>query len=399
MCLNPAGRKNIPETGAYNFPQLFYRPQTRNWHEGDTMPVFQSDAFDDHEQVVFCHEPRTGLKAIIAIHSTALGPAAGGCRMWNYANEAEALHDVLRLSRGMSYKNAMADLCLGGGKAVILANPRQDRNARLLEAFGECVERLGGRYITAEDVGMSIAEMEIVARRTSHVCGLPKKGNTAGGDPSPKTAYGVYLGILAAVAFRTGEPEVENLRGIRVAVQGLGAVGYKLCSYLSGAGAELLVAEIDRDRVRRACAEFGATAADPEGILQQDADVLAPCALGGILNEQSIPQLKVSIIAGAANNQLATEADGAALHARDILYAPDYVINAGGIINVACEHLGLNGEAAVLSAIERIGPRLLGIFRQARETDRPTSEIADDMARARLTGAATAPPRQASCAA
>lgn len=349
------------------------------------MPVFTSESFDNHEQVIHCCDNRRGLRAIIAVHSTVLGPATGGCRMWPYPGESDALRDVLRLSRGMTYKNAMAELPLGGGKAVILGDAARDKSDRLLEAFGDAVDSLGGRYITAEDVGTNVADMQVVARRTDYVSGLPSSGHGAGGDPSPRTALGVFLGILAAVGYRTGEPDRRDLRGIRVAVQGLGAVGYQLCKLLAESGAELLVADIDAARAERVCNEVNARNTGVREILAESADVFVPCALGAILNSQTIPHLNVSIVAGAANNQLATEADGAALRDRNILYAPDYVINAGGIINVAHERLGLGDDEAAKIAIGRIGPRLLEIFKRAEQTGRPTNVVADEMARERLS--------------
>ena len=342
------------------------------------MAVFDESAFDDHERVLFCRDWATGLKAIIAIHSTALGPAAGGCRLWRYESDDAALHDVLRLSQGMSYKNAMAGLAFGGGKAVILKTADFDGSDALFEKYGEFVEQLNGSYITAEDVGMSVSIMETVARRTRYVTGLSKKEGHAGGDPSPKTAYGIFKGIEAAVKFKLSRDE---MRGLTVAVQGVGHVGYSLCRYLAEAGARLIVADIIDARVKAACEEFGATAAGLDDILFQEADVLAPCALGAILNEATIPKLRTSIVAGAANNQLETRADGERLAHADILYAPDYVINAGGIINVAAEYLGTTDEDDVIAQIEAIGPRLLKIFQQAATTGRPTNVIADQQAR------------------
>ena len=296
------------------------------------MAAFDESAFDDHERVVFCYDAATGLKAIIAIHSTVLGPAAGGCRLWSYATDDEALHDVLRLSQGMSYKNAMAGLAFGGGKAVIIKTPDFDGSDALYERFGDFVEELGGHYITAEDVGMSVSIMETIAHRTHFVSGLPPKGDHAGGDPSPKTAFGVFKGIEAAAKFKLDR---DDLNGLTVAVQGVGNVGYYLCDLLAKAGAKLIVADIDGSRVKRACEEFAAEAVGIDEILEQQADVLAPCALGAILTETSIPKLKVSIVAGGANNQLETNEDGRRLADAGILYAPDYVINGGGIINVA----------------------------------------------------------------
>lgn len=349
------------------------------------MAVFSDSAFDDHERVIFCRDVATGLKAIIAIHSTALGPAAGGCRLWNYASDDEALHDVLRLSQGMSYKNAMAGLKFGGGKAVIIRTPEYTGSESLYEKFGDFVEQLNGSYVTAEDVGMSVSIMETIARRTRFVSGLPPKAGHAGGDPSPKTAFGIFKGIEAAVRFKLGRPD---LTGLKVAVQGVGNVGYYLCGYLSRAGAKLRVADIDSSRVSKAQDEFAATAVGLDEILSQDVDVVAPCALGAILNSISIPRLRAKIVAGGANNQLATAADGQRLADAGILYAPDYVINGGGIINVACEYYGDVDDAEVMNQVAAIGPRLTGIFEEAKKSGEPTNVIADRMARAIISAAA-----------
>ncbi len=342
------------------------------------MAVRDDPAFDNHERVLFCRDEATGLNAIIAIHSTALGPAAGGCRLWNYESDDAALHDVLRLSQGMSYKNAMADLKFGGGKAVIVKTPDFDGSEALYERFGEFVEELNGEYITAEDVGMSVPIMEIVARRTSHVTGLPRTDGNAGGDPSPKTAFGVFRGIEAAVQFKL---DLADMSGLTVAVQGVGNVGYQLCRNLAAAGAKIIVADIEEDRVKKVCDEFSATAAPLDEILSQDADVLAPCALGAILSEQSIPTIKASIVAGGANNQLETDEDGQRLSDAGILYAPDYVINGGGIINVACEYSGGVDDAEVDVLVAAIGPHLTRIFEEAAASGKPTNVIADAHAR------------------
>jgi leucine dehydrogenase len=348
------------------------------------MSVFADDAFDDHERVVFCSDKNTGLHAIIAIHSTALGPAAGGCRLWNYATDDEALHDVLRLSQGMSYKNAMAGLNFGGGKAVIIKTPDFQDGEALFEAFGDFVEQQDGRYITAEDVGMSVPTMEKIARRTKHVSGLPRKGDKAGGDPSPKTAFGIFKGIEAAVQFKLNK---ETVAGITVAVQGVGHVGYYLSKYLSEAGAKLLIADIDQDKVKRVCDEFGATAVDLNEILFQQADVVAPCALGATLTKDSIAKLQTTIVAGGANNQLETHADGQRITDAGILWAPDYIINAGGIINVSSEYYGDCTDEEVMNQAAAIGPRLTGIFEEAAAAGKPTSEIADTQARKLIAAA------------
>jgi leucine dehydrogenase len=345
------------------------------------MEIFDMREFDGHELVVFGHDASSGLRAIIAIHSTTLGPAAGGCRMWPYASTAEAVADVLRLSRGMSYKNAMAGLGFGGGKAVIIGEARKAKTPQLFEAFGRFVDSLGGRYVTAEDVGTTTADMTQVARATRYVAGLGAAPGEAGGDPGPKTALGVFLGLKAAVKFRLGR---ADLAGVSVAVQGAGGVGYHLCGMLASEGAQLAVADVRPIAVQRVCDEFKARAVAVEEVLFEDVDVLAPCALGAVLSAQSIPRLRARVIAGAANNQLAQGQDGAALPAAGILYAPDYVINAGGIISVSREYHGGATEAQVIADIHAIPARLTEIFERARRENRTTNEVADEMARERL---------------
>ena len=347
------------------------------------MEIFDMREFDGHELVVFGHDAPSGLRAIIAVHSSVLGPAAGGCRMWPYATTAAAVADVLRLSRGMSYKNALAGLPFGGGKAVIIGDSRKAKTPELLEAFGRLVDSLDGRYITAEDVGTTLADMASVARATRYVAGLGAAPGAAGGDPGPKTALGVYLGIRAAVRFRLGR---ADLSGVTVAVQGVGGVGYHLCGLLAAEGARLCVADVRPAAVQRACDEFRARAVSVDEVLALEADVLAPCALGAVLNAQSIPRLRARIIAGAANNQLAQDQDGTALQSAGILYAPDYVINAGGIISVAREYQGGATEAQVIADIQGIPLRLTEIFERARRENRTTNAIADQMARERLAG-------------
>jgi leucine dehydrogenase len=345
------------------------------------MEIFDRHEFDGHELVVFGHDSASSLRAIIAIHSTALGPAAGGCRMWPYATTAEAVADVLRLSRGMSYKNAMAELPFGGGKAVIIGDSRKVKSAELLQAFGRLVDSLSGRYITAEDVGTTTADMANVARTTRFVSGLGAAPGQAGGDPGPKTALGVHLGIKAAVKFRLGR---SDLQGIRIAIQGLGGVGHHLCGLLAAEGAELFVADVRPGAVHKACEQFKAHPVAVQEVLGLDVDVLAPCALGGVLDAQSIPRLRARVVAGAANNQLAQGQDGTALQAAGILYAPDYVINAGGIISVAREYHRAGSEAQVIADIQAIPARLTEIFERARRENRTTNEVADEMARERL---------------
>lgn len=349
------------------------------------MDLFEMRDFDGHEQVTFGYDAASGLRAIIAIHSTALGPAAGGCRMRPYAALADAVADGLRLSRGMSYKNAMAELPFGGGKAVIIGDPR-DKTRQRMEAFGRLVDSLGGHYVTAEDVGTTTADMEQVACATRFVSGLARASSSpgevpAGGDPGPKTALGVFLGLRAAVRFRLGRASLE---GLEIAVQGLGGVGYPLCRMLAAEGASLRVADARPQAVRRVCEELGARAVPAESILSEDVDVLSPCALGAVFDAHSIAGVRARVIAGAANNQLAREEDGEALMRAGILYAPDYVINAGGIISVAREYQGAATAAQVKSEIERIPARLTEIFERARRENRSTSAVADQMARERL---------------
>lgn len=342
------------------------------------MAVFKHAEFDDHESLHFFHDDATGLQAIIALHSTALGPAAGGCRRWIYANETEALTDALRLSRGMTYKNAVAGLKFGGGKAVILGSQNTPKSPELFAAFGRAVESLGGRYITAEDVGCSVDDMRHVREQTEFVSGLPQNGSNAGGDPSPWTAIGCLQGIQTAVKSRLGK---DSLKGVRVAVQGVGHVGLHLCRLLHEAGAELIVSDVNRQNLKAASAELPVTVVAPTELIYSDVDVLAPCALGNILTSTTIPKIRAKVIAGAANNQLATVADGARLAERDILYAPDYVINAGGIISVAREYYGSSSEEEVRADVSRIRDRLQAIFDEARSSGRPTNELADELAR------------------
>lgn len=347
------------------------------------MSVFSMPDFAGHEQVVFCRDEASGLQAIIAIHNTRLGPALGGCRMWPYASEEEAVRDVLRLSRGMTYKSALAGLPLGGGKSVVIGNPRTDKTPALLDALARAVDRLGGRYIAAEDSGTSVADMQRMARLTPHVAGIhdkPSESGTRSGDPSPATARGTFVGIRAAVREALAR---DDLAGLRVAVQGLGNVGYDLARQLHAAGARLWVSDLHPEPLARARDELGATVVAPDAIHQAEVDVFAPCALGAILNDATIPQLRARIVAGAANNQLAAPRHDEALMRRGILYAPDYVINAGGIIDIHHERAGFD-RAALIRHIEGIGDTLREIFARARAEGRPTGAIADTLAEARL---------------
>ena len=340
--------------------------------------------FDEHEAIHFITDDKCGLRGIIAVHSTHLGPAAGGCRFWQYAKDEEALIDALRLSRGMSYKNAMAGLPLGGGKSVILANEERTKSPNMLHAFGKAVEELGGRYVTAEDVGMSVSDMIEIARTTKYVAGLPNSPGDVGGDPGPHTSLGVFLGIKAAVKWALGK---DDLKGLHIALQGAGSVATGVALHACAEGARLSIADIDEHKAKKLADRSGGKVVSPDEILTLDADVLSPCALGAILNEQTVPQLKVPVVAGAANNQLATPEDGERLHARKILYAPDYVINAGGIINVCTEYLGDGDATLVRRRIEGIPMRLEQIWREGSETGRDPAAVADAMAQ-RLIGRA-----------
>ena len=326
------------------------------------MPVFTNKHFDDHEHVAFHHDKASGLKAIIAIHNTARGPAYGGCRMWNYASEDEALDDALRLSRGMTYKSSLAGLNFGGGKAVIIGDPARDKSEALWLAYGRFIDSLGGRYVTAEDVGTRPADLEIARRATRHVVGIAEGG---AGDPSPATAFGVFVGIRAAIAERL---QREDMAGLRVAVQGLGNVGFDLARQLREAGVELFVTDIDESAVGKAVRELGATAVATDTIHAQDVDVFAPCALGSVINDGTVGEIRARIVAGSANNQLAEPRHGEALRERGILYAPDYAINAGGVIWISHEGPRFDAEGA-RAHVARIGDTLGEIFARTRRED------------------------------
>ena len=340
--------------------------------------------FDEHEEIHFVTDEKCGLKAIIAVHSTHLGPAAGGARFWHYAKDEEALVDALRLSRGMSYKNAMAGLPLGGGKSVLLAGESRDKSPDMLHAFGKAVDHLGGRYITAEDVGMSVADMIEVARSTKFVAGLPNSPGDVGGDPGPHTSLGVFLGIKAAVKWALGK---DSLKGLHIALQGAGSVATGVALHARAEGARLSIADVDEAKAHKLAERSGGKVVSPDEILGLEADVLSPCALGAVFNERTIAQLKVPVVAGGANNQLATPEDGERLHARNILYAPDYVINAGGIINVCTEYLADGDATLVRRRIEGIPVRLEQIWREGSETGQDPAAVADAMAQ-RLIGRA-----------
>jgi leucine dehydrogenase len=340
------------------------------------MKLFDTIAGMGHEQLVLCNDTSAGYRGIIAIHSTTLGPALGGTRFWNYATDEEAIIDALRLSRGMTYKNAVAGLNLGGGKSVIIGNNKTTDREMIFRAHGRFVESLGGRYITAEDVGTSTADMDFVHMETKNVTGLAGRS----GDPSPVTAHGVFRAIQASAKERWGS---DDLSTKTVAVQGAGHVGYFLSKELHGAGAKLIVTDIDAERVKAVVSEFGARAVAPDEIYGVQADIFAPCALGGIINDKTIPQLKVEIVNGAANNVLLEERHGQVLDEKHILYTPDYVANAGGVINVYSELAGWSSARAFRKADE-IYDTVLKVFKIAKSDKIPTYVAADRLAEQRI---------------
>lgn len=342
------------------------------------MEIIEKLTNTDHEKVLIGREVASGYHGIIAIHSTLLGPAVGGTRFWNYASEEEALTDALRLSHGMTYKNALAGMPLGGGKSIIIGNSKAQNREALLRAHGRFVETLHGRYITAEDVGTSPRDMEIVRLETQHVAGLLGRS----GDPSPFTARGVFRAIEASSKFRWNR---DDLSGVTVAIQGCGNVGYNLAKLLHQAGAKLIVTDVDDHTLARVVDELAAETVHPEEIFRVPADVFAPCALGGVINDRTIPELKVQIVAGAANNQLLEERHGAMLQERDILYAPDYVANAGGILNGGRELLGWTAEES-LTKVDQIYDTVLRVFESAKAQGITTNKAADQLAEERLRG-------------
>ncbi len=351
---------------------------TRSVAEG----LFALLAEHHHEQLSCWYDPESGYKGIVAIHSTVLGPALGGTRFWNYENDLEALTDVLRLSRGMTYKAAVAGLHLGGGKSVIIGDNKMPEREAIFRAHGRHVGSLGGRYITAEDVGTTTHDMEFIRMETPHVVGLAGRS----GDPSPVTAFGVYRGMKACARFRYGD---DSLRNKTVAVQGCGNVGYHLCKLLRDEGARLVVTDIDKTKVDRVVLEMKATVVPPDDIYGVDADIFAPCALGAVINDKTLTKLTVDIVAGGANNQLAGERHGDRLHERGVIYAPDYVINAGGLINVNAEVEGWDLERSRRKAAD-IYDSILMILEIARDEGVPSFRAADRLAERRLAEAAEA---------
>ncbi len=345
--------------------------------------MFDNPSYDGHEGVHAFHDAATGLKCVIAVHSTALGPAAGGCRMWNYPTGEAMLTDVLRLSQGMSYKNAMAGIPLGGGKAVIWGDPKSGKSGALFEAFGRAVQSLNGTYYTAEDVGVDVTDMAIVRRQTKYVAGLDE-GAAASGDPSPVTAMGVYLGIREVAKRLFG---TDDLSGRTIAVQGVGSVGDYTCDHLARAGARLIITDIDAEALSAVAARTGAAVVTPNEIYDAEADIFSPNALGAVINEKTLARLRVKGIAGGANNQLVVPEMGEFLRRKGILYAPDYVINGGGIINVAAEISGSYSREWVDAKLAELIRTLGEVLDEALQTHQPTNYVADCIARARIAAA------------
>ncbi|KHL93963.1 leucine dehydrogenase [Paenibacillus sp. IHB B 3415] len=344
------------------------------------MELFAAMERDDYEEVLFCQDKASGLKAIIAIHDTTLGPALGGTRMWTYATEEEAVVDALRLAKGMTYKNAVAGLNLGGGKTVIIGDPKKDKNEAMFRAFGRYIQGLNGRYITAEDVGTTEEDMDIIHQETDFVTGISATYGSSG-NPSPATAFGVYRGMKAAAKAAFGS---DSLTGRTVAVQGVGNVSFTLCKYLHEEGARLIVTDINKQAVSRAVEAYGATAVDPGEITQADCDIYAPCALGATINDESLPLLRAKVVAGAANNQLKEPRHGDALHEMGIVYAPDYVINAGGVINIADEMNGYNKERA-FKQIAKIYDSITRVLEISQLSGIPAYAAADQLAEERIS--------------
>ncbi|WP_223070102.1 Leu/Phe/Val dehydrogenase [Paenibacillus caui] len=344
------------------------------------MELWQTMKQEGFEELLFVQDPATGLKAVVVVHNTLAGPALGGCRMWDYASEEEAVQDALRLSKGMTYKSAISDLPYGGGKAVIFGTPESDKREALFRSFGRVVERMAGRYVTGVDLGTTVADMDAIAQETGYVTDMTGTLGGSGNLTAEMTAYGVFLGIGASLREACGNPSVS---GKRIAVQGLGKVGYLLSRYLKQEGAELVVTDVDRSRTDKVVREFEAEAVQPEEIFGLNCDVFAPCALGGILNDAVLPRLKCRIVAGAANNQLAGQRYAEELKDRGILYAPDYAINAGGIIATALELDGC-GPEEIRRRVEGISGTLAEVYRMSRSEGISTAQAADQLAEFKL---------------
>ncbi|WP_297819780.1 Glu/Leu/Phe/Val dehydrogenase dimerization domain-containing protein [uncultured Paraglaciecola sp.] len=347
------------------------------------MSVFEHSEFDGHEHVAFYQDRTSGLKAIIVVHNSNLGSALGGCRMWPYANDEEALRDVLRLSKGMTYKAAMAGLKQGGGKAVIIGDPRTEKTSDKLLAMGKFIDSLSGKYISAEDSGLTVDDLKLMGRQTEHVSGIYGKyhinSEPADGNPAPSTAYGVFVGLKTTV----GHAMNSGLEGVKIAIQGLGHVGMRLAKHLHKQRAILYVSDIHQENIENAVREFSATAVSPQNIYDLDVDVFAPCAMGAILDSDNIARLKVKVIAGAANNQLAREEYGQLLADKGILYAPDYVINAGGIIDIYHQSI-ISSDKGLRDHIEKISDTLLEIYRRAQSQGIATNIVANQIAEERF---------------
>jgi leucine dehydrogenase len=356
-------------------------PVVKDFDREGSISLFKQLADLEHEQIVFCHDQQTGLKAIIAIHNTVLGPSMGGTRMWNYASEREAITDVLRLSRGMTYKAAISGLNIGGGKAIIIGDASTMKTEALLRRFGRFIDSLGGKYVTAEDVNMNTDDMHYIAMETRHVTGL-HESRGGGGDPSPFTAYGTYLGIKASVKNVYGS---DSLEGKRIAVQGVGQVGGHLVEYLKKENAQIFISDISAERLKKVASSSGATVVTMDQVFGLDVDILSPCALGGIINDDTIPQLKCKVICGAANNQLLDEQKhGRVLMEKSITYAPDFLVNAGGIINVSAEYLGEYSRESVFHQTEKIYQTCLDILNKSQKEKIPSQQAAIDMAKQRI---------------
>lgn len=341
-----------------------------------------NDSKDSFEQVVYCSDPKVGLKAIVSMHSTRLGPAVGGCRMWNYTSEQEALNDVLRLSKGMTYKASVAGLNWGGGKAVIIGDPKTQKSPELLKRYGEFVERLGGHYVTAKDVGIGSEDLALVKSKTRHVLGIDGEVGSSG-DPSPATAWGVFHGMKASARVALG---VNSLKGLTIALQGLGSVSYYLLEHLVAEGATVIGCDVDQAAIERAVRQYGIEIVRPEAIYDVPCDIYSPSALGSSVNSETLPRIRAKIIAGAANNQLATEEDGEAVFRRGMVYAPDYVINAGGLINIYYEGAVSGGysRTKAYEHVSRIGQTVTQILERSQAERLPANVIADRMAQERV---------------
>jgi leucine dehydrogenase len=345
--------------------------------------IFEKIQSDGFEQIIFCNDSSVGLKAIIALHSLALGPGTGGCRMWDYKNEEEALYDVLRLSKGMTYKAAISGLDWGGGKSVIIGDPKTKKNPKLLQRFGEFVDRLGGNYITAKDVGIGGEDLRMIKTKTPHVLGIEGEKNSSG-DPSPATAWGVYHGMQACARYAFKTP---SLKGLKIALQGLGSVSYYLLEHLIQEGAQVTGCDIDAAAVDRAVKKYGIATVSPDAIYDVNCDIFAPSALGAAINPKTLPRIKAKIIAGAANNQLETPEQGYELMKKGMIYAPDYAINAGGLINIYYESPKMGGYSRekAFEHVSRVGKTVFDILERAQLEKEPTFLVADRMAEERIT--------------